>query len=179
MRRPSSYSPSGVDDAAVRTYPPCSVDGGISRGHDAAVDLADGSGALTVLVVFDKSTSMEEPWDDQSKWEAASDAMLAGMSPRLNRLTVGAILFPQLGMCRVAPLEHPVQIPFLSGSAFVSTWRERACWPKDAWGTPLELALSMADGAIASASELGLTGSGFRVLVVTDGEPIARTSRRG
>lgn len=169
---PTSPSAAPPGDGAVG-YPACAMtsDGGPSA-HDAApMNIPTDGGDLTVLLVFDKSTSMDLRWDDRSRWQAASDAMIAGIAPVLARLTVGAILFPQISECNVAPLEHPIQIDFAPGPAFVSTWLARACWPKEAWGTPLELALSMADRVVTKAAKDGALQNRFRVLVVTDGEP--------
>jgi hypothetical protein len=161
-----------VDTGALPEYAPCTdtlptdPDAG-----DAAVEIELGAGDLTLLVVFDKSTSMDWFWDHRTRWQAASDAMVAGMAPYLDNLTIGAILFPQLAECSSAPLTHEVQIDYAPGHEFMATWLARVCWPKTAWGTPLERAFDFADQAISDASELGLLQDRFRVMVVTDGEP--------
>lgn len=151
---------------------PCSVpsDAGVAD-NDAGVEVALGSGDLTVLLVFDKSTSMDWPWDHRSRWYAASDAMLAAMEPYLDNLTIAAVMFPQLALCEVAPVEHEVQFDYQPGHQFVHSWLERVCHPHDAWGTPLELAMRHADHAIEQAHDLGLLEDRFRVMLVTDGEP--------
>lgn len=130
-----------------------------------------GAGDLTLLVIFDKSGSMAAPWDLRDKWQAASDAMIAGMAPYLDNLTIGAILFPKPDECQVAPFDAAEQIGFVSGRQFVSEWVESACLNQPNGGTPMELAFNVADGAIRQASELGLLEERFRVLLVTDGEP--------
>jgi hypothetical protein len=143
---------------------------------DAGIDIELGTGDLTVLVIFDKSGSMATQWDLRTRWQAASDSMIAGMKPYLDNLTIGAILFPKSAPatpdeCGVLPFADPAQIGFTPGHQFVSEWVESACLNQANGGTPMEQAFAAADAALANASELGLLEDRFRVLLVTDGEP--------
>jgi hypothetical protein len=140
-------------------------------GRDSGVHLELGSGDLTVLVVFDKSTSMDWRWDHRTRWEAASEALVAAIAPNAPNLTVAAVLFPQGGYCSVSPLGSTDQIGYRPGQAFLNEWLSRACWPRQAWGTPLGLAMHEANAAIDQAARLGLLDDRFRIMVVTDGEP--------
>jgi len=158
----------------VRTEPPpaCAIDDDAGLADtDAGVDVALGTGDLTVLLVFDKSTSMDLQWDDRTRWHAASDAMLGAMQPYVSNLTMGAVMFPQIELCMVAPIEDAVQLDYQPGAQFIESWLQRVCHPHDPWGTPLQLALQHADAALDRAEALGLLEDRFRVLVVTDGEP--------
>jgi hypothetical protein len=141
----------------------------VSGDQDGGIPF--GTGDLTLLVLFDRSGSMAGPWDLRGKWQAASDSMVAGMAPYLDNLTIGAILFPQVDACDVAPLDDPRQIDYVPGRRFVDEWVESACLNQSNGSTPLGQAFAEADVAIAQASELGLLDDRFRVMLVTDGEP--------
>lgn len=138
--------------------------------------MEEGSGDLTVLLVFDKSGSMGSPWGGKSRWQAGSDAFLLGLDGILDVVTIGAVLFPfeegaELDQCGVEPIESPIQIDFRSGRGFKSRWTEMACRAQPEGNTPLEKALGVADDAIVHATERGLTDERFRVVLVTDGAP--------
>ena len=137
---------------------------------DEGVDLALGSGDLTLLVIFDRSGSMADGWDLRNKWQAASDSMISGMTPYLSNLTVGALLFPTLD-CTVADLSDASQIDFMPGRSFVSQWVETACQHQPTGATPMGAAFAAADQSMAKAQGLGLLDDRFRVMLVTDGEP--------
>jgi hypothetical protein len=149
--------------------------GGASAAGGASgasgVDIGLGAGDLTLLVIFDKSGSMDSPWDLRNRWQAASDSMIAGMAPYLDNLTIGAILFPKPDACEVAPLDDISQINFVPGRQFVAEWVESACLNQPNGSTPMGLAFTMADQALVSANQLGLLEDRFRVVLVTDGEP--------
>jgi len=140
-------------------------------GGASGIDIGLGAGDLTLLVIFDKSGSMQAPWDLRNRWQAASDSMIAGMAPYLDNLTIGAILFPKPDECAVAPLDDATQINFVPGRQFVDEWVESACLNQPNGSTPMELAFRMADQALDSAGQLGLLDDRFRVVLVTDGEP--------
>jgi hypothetical protein len=140
------------------------------------IDLGLGDGDLTILLVFDKSGSMAQAWDDRGKWQIASDALMYGMQGVLDNLTVGAIFFPQPFDCQVVPLEDELQIQFTNGHNFVERWNATAAVEIPQGSTPLGLAFEMADRAIRQARDLGLLQQRFRVLVVTDGEPNCATN---
>lgn len=47
-----------------------------------------------VLVVFDRSGSMEEDWNGSPKYQAAGNALLAAITPLKDLLTIGGVFFP-------------------------------------------------------------------------------------
>lgn len=167
-------------DAGCNPSPPHTCD---DLGHyleqagdpDGGVDIELGDGDLTLLVIFDKSGSMAAPWDLRTRWQAASDAMIAGFAPYLDNLTIGAILFPKLSECAVLPFDDAAQIAFVPGRQFISEWVEDACLNQPEGATPMQLAFEVADQALNDAGTLGLLADRFRVLVVTDGEPNCET----
>lgn|GEM_PF-2438764 len=132
-----------------------------------------GSGDLTVLLLFDRSVSMSDPWEGQPRWQAASRAFMDGLAGFESSVTLGAIFFPQAAECDVAPLSDPRQIQFQAGTRFKQQWE---AFPENRFpsgGTPLGAAFERANEAILEANDYGLIGAGrrFRVVVVTDGEP--------
>ena len=49
-----------------------------------------------VLVVYDRSTSMTADWNGTPKYIAASDALVAALTPLKEQLTVGGVFFPSV-----------------------------------------------------------------------------------
>jgi hypothetical protein len=49
-----------------------------------------------VLVVFDRSTSMQQDWNGKPKYQAAGNAVIAALTPLKALLTVGGIFFPSV-----------------------------------------------------------------------------------
>ena len=129
-----------------------------------------GSGDLTVLMIVDRSSSMTGYWNGEPKWSTAQKALSKAIDGVEEQLTIGAMLFPQLGGCDVLPLEDPGQIQFQRGDTFRSRW-ELSNVSSPSGSTPLGLAFQLADQAILRAQESGLLDRRFRVVVVTDGEP--------
>ncbi len=140
--------------------------------EDDSDELALGQGDLTLLVVFDKSGSMDTAWDERSKWQVANDALMKAIDPVIDNLTLGTIFFPQpAGGCEVLPLGSELQIGFRTGRDFRSYWQETQATRAPNGSTPLERSLQMADLAIDEGCRLGLLNDRFRVVLVTDGEP--------
>lgn len=142
--------------------------------------LPDGSVAisdrpLTLLIVFDTSSSMVAQWDVRSRWQAAYDSVVSAVTAFQDTLTVGAVVFPTNGGCGVEPIESGLQFDFQTGPSFLTEWQRRVKGP--AGSTPLGLGLQQADAAIARATELGLLENRFRVMVFTDGEPTCEDDR--
>lgn len=129
-----------------------------------------------LLVIFDRSGSMAEPWETaegpEPRWRVAARALDAALTPLADRLTVGAILFPTP---TVAPSEcgevDPIgaQMPFDDGASFLARWR--AVWVAPALGgsTPLDAAFARADDALPVDDLV------TAVVVLTDGQPTCRT----
>ncbi|MDD9940382.1 MAG: VWA domain-containing protein [Myxococcales bacterium] len=131
-----------------------------------------------MLVIFDQSASMDQPWGVAgSKLQAANNALVQALTPLQDWLTVGAIFFPTVACIpffatppggAVEPIEGPNQIPFQSGPEFLNAWRQH--WATrfiGGIGTPMQEAFDRADLAIQSAT---LSGE-LVVVAFTDGEP--------
>lgn len=124
-----------------------------------------------VLVVFDQSASMAEPWERRApRWRIAADAVLEALAPLAERLEVGAILFPS----RVAAAPGPIcdavdpvsaQLPFTDGAAFLAAWRERWLTADLLFGTPIDTAFAAADASLPWDAVV------TAVVLVTDGDP--------
>lgn len=161
----------GADGGLPKGDPTTVLDASAPLGGDAGVDLKLGAGDLTLLVVFDKSGSMDQGWDERSKWQVANDALMKAIEPVVDNLTIGALFFPQPGDCSVAPLESSLQMSYAPGRRFASHWLETASTRAPNGSTPLELAMVQADLALEQACEHGLLADRFRVVLLTDGEP--------
>jgi hypothetical protein len=132
-----------------------------------------GSGPLAVLVVFDRSVSMGDPWEGEPRWKVAGRAFMNGLTGVEDLVTIAALFFPQPAQCDTAPLSDPRQIQFQAGNGFRQYWE---AFPQNRFpsgGTPLGAAFEQADIAIEEAAAHGLLEQGrrFRVVVVTDGQP--------
>lgn len=116
-----------------------------------------------VVVLFDQSWTMGEPWSDPAtgtsgaKHFVAGDALIQAIAPLQNQLSAGAIFFPTvpapgfLDLCPadVAPLNAPPQIPIVTGATFVQRWGQHFAPPwSTVLGTPLNKALREADIAL-------------------------------
>jgi hypothetical protein len=140
------------------------LDGGI-------VDLGISKDPVVLLVVFDKSGSMSAYWDGDTKWMAASKALKGAIEVNLDRVTVGAILFPMMSDCEVREITGDGQIYFMPGAEFITAWDSAAGANGPDGATPLVQAFGVADRAIQMASEEGLLDQTLKVFVLTDGEP--------
>ncbi len=129
-----------------------------------------------LLVIFDQSTSMDQPWNTGgSKLQAAQNALVQALTPLQNEITAGAIFFPTLACFGVTPpggavepIEGPQQIKFQPGPQFLQAWQTH--WANRlpfGLGTPMNEAFDRADVAIKNAM---LTGQ-LAVVAFTDGEP--------
>jgi len=146
--------------------------GAEAAGGTGGDEIPLGQGDLTLLVVFDKSGSMDELWDERTKWQVANEGLMKAIDPVIDNLTLGTIFFPQpAGGCEVVPLSDPQQLGFRTGREFRSYWQETQTQRGPDGSTPLERSLKMADLAIEEGCHLGLLNDRFRVVVVTDGEP--------
>jgi len=142
-----------------------------------------------VLVIFDRSGSMEQDWQNQGiKWQTAGQAVIDALDPIKDKLTVGAVFFPspdggnncgmwdigcQLGgggTCDVNPIAAADQIAFKPGADFLTEFSGAGTpkyQPVSGGRTPLTAGIRRGEEAIAGA---GLTGK-TSVIVITDGEP--------
>jgi hypothetical protein len=139
-----------------------------------------------VLLVFDRSFSMDMDWNGMLRWQAAGTAMVDSLTPLAADLTIGMIGFPSpdamaFGLnCTVLGIDSPDQIAFKPGAdalAELSTGgamgvpKYDAMRPSDvspsAGATPTAEAIAMADQALNAATLTGATA----VVIITDGEP--------
>jgi hypothetical protein len=132
-----------------------------------------------LLIIFDQSASMNEPWGNADKLTAAKDALVAAITPLADKLTVGAIFLPTT-ICAgialeggaVAPIEDPSQINFMPGPQFLQAWDQKwANVPGFGVGTPLNEAFDRADVALQNVlKNMSLSGK-IAVIAFTDGAP--------
>ncbi len=169
---PVQHAP--AHDADVADAPP--PDGWAVIGHPGILlggsDAGAGGCAARILVVFDRSLSMESPWisggTSAPRWQLAETALASAVSPRASQLSVGALLFPSSdpAASACAPVD-PIsrQIPFAPGSAFLAAWAATWSHPTLYGSTPIDTAFDAADAALAGA------GAETAVVLLTDGEP--------
>jgi hypothetical protein len=155
-----------------------------------------------VLVVYDRSTSMTADWNGTPKYIAATDALVAALTPLKDQLTVGGVFFPSVGGddmtcpmgCNVADPTHWIPGPqacclnTVANACTVTTIDQPDqldFMPGDAFitGLPMRSQMGLGNGTplgagIARAAE-ALAGRMFTdplvVLVMTDGEPNCMT----
>jgi hypothetical protein len=132
-----------------------------------------------VLMVFDRSSSMNQDWNGMMRWQAAGGAMLSALMPLQDKLTIGAVFFPDntegFGMtCTVDPITDADQIAFMPGAMALEKMQAAApsgtptpLYSSSAMGTPTLEGLQAADAALAAATLKGITS----VILVTDGDP--------
>jgi len=132
-----------------------------------------------VLMVFDRSSSMNQDWNGMMRWQAAGAAMLSALMPLQDKLTIGAVFFPDntagFGMtCTVDPITDPDQIAFMPGAMALTKMQAAApsgaptpLYSSSSMGTPTLEGLQAADAALAAATLTGITS----VILVTDGDP--------
>lgn len=152
--------------------------GGLGGGPGATVtdpiaQLGLGSGALTTLLLFDRSISMSDLWEGQPRWQVAGRAFLEGMKGVEESVTIGTLFFPQAAECEVAPLSDPRQIQFQMGTRFQQHWE---AFPQNRFpsgGTPLGPAFEEANRVLVELEDYGILPPArrFRVAVITDGKP--------
>ncbi len=146
-----------------------------------------------LLVVFDRSGSMSDPWGGVPRYEAAGAALITAITPLQDLLTVGGVLFPSMPSsasttceptnpnhwlpggaclnavgpsCEVTAITESDQISFRPAAEFIAELPNQ--WFLSGAGmTPLEEAVNRADEALASAT----LGGTIAVVIMTDGEP--------
>ena len=153
------------------------MDGCASVRVDANVDVKPGN----IVVVFDQSLTMNDPWMDAAgvsspKFLAAGKALMDAITPLVGQVNLGAIFFPTtaatniIDLCTavVAPYSMaPPQIVVSPGPTFVTSWDQHFAPPwSTLLGTPLNKALIE---AVAAASDPAVIGN-TAVVILTDGQ---------
>ncbi|MGD8861919.1 MAG: vWA domain-containing protein [Myxococcales bacterium] len=149
-----------------------------------------------LLVIFDRSGSMDEDWDGRPKYEAAGEAITAAIEPLAHLLTVGGQFFPSIdpnatscvcnvinplhwipgpgacclngteSSCVVSSITEPDQINFGPADDFITGLPDQ--WRLQGAGrTPLQTAVEQADMALSGATLEGPVS----IVILTDGEP--------
>ncbi len=173
-------------------------------GHqtlDSTVKKIDMPG--NVLVIFDRSGSMDDDWSGTPKYQAAGNALISALMPLQDLLTVGGIFFPSLdtgassctcnivnpidwipgvggcclmlsaGSCAVDTIDQPDEISFRPGAQFISELPNQ--WRLQGSGmTPLETGVMRAQDAISGNSFNGP----LAIVILTDGEPNCGTTNQ-
>ena len=147
---------------------------------DSDVEMVETPG--NVLLVFDRSFSMDMTWNGMTRWQAAGSAMVNALMPLADKLTVGAVLFPSPDPaavrlnCSVFPITSADQVTFKPGAQALTELQTggTAGLPKyepirmpAPGATPTSEGVQMADMALSSATLTGATV----VVIITDGEP--------
>ena len=149
-----------------------------------------------ILLIFDRSGSMMEPWNEQPRWQVAGTAITHALAAQPSTLTVGAVFFPSeagtcidptgiactvvpgltdgTGLCNVEPIDAADQIDFLPSPAFLAAFNgdpaegTRPRYTPILGGmTPLNEALLVAQAALRDPVSSGVA----TVVIITDGEP--------
>lgn len=152
-----------------------------------------------VMVVFDRSGSMEADWNGVPKYQAAGNALLAALTPLKDLLTVGGIFFPSPASpdancpngcvptdlaniacclnagskdtCQVNTIDKADQIMWGPADTFISALPMK--WHLgSAGGTPLMTGVQRAADAISAQK----FSDPLIVIVMTDGEPNCDTN---
>jgi hypothetical protein len=139
-----------------------------------------------ILLIFDKSGSMCDPWglNTAAKWLDAFQAVSTALEPLKENVTVGAIFFPDTptgGTCAVPQINNAPQLRFMPGEDFLTAWNgywaaamadpnlcrsNRTVSPVNG-ATPLLAALQAADAALNGAALQNTTN----IVIITDGRP--------
>ncbi len=139
-----------------------------------------------IVVVFDQSDSMNQPFDNADggsagpKYKVAEDALATALAPQAGELSVGAIFFPTANTgtttcaATVDAIGKAPQIAIEPGKKFITDFQGH--FAAKGWslilGTPTVLALKAADTALPNPSPL----KGQRaVVILTDGAPTCNT----
>jgi hypothetical protein len=136
-----------------------------------------------VIVVFDQSNSMDDPFmGGLPKWKVAKDAVTGALTPIADSLELGAVFYPTTAPKKplaigaptcpaylVAPMSEAPQIPLTSGVDFLAAWEAHFDPPwQTISSTPLTLAIEAAAAVFLAPS----APSGPKAIVVVgDGAP--------
>jgi hypothetical protein len=150
--------------------------GSLTLAQDVEITRTPGN----VLLVFDQSLSMAEPWgtSGMTKLSAAQTAIANAIMSLQDQLTVGALFFPTYACIpalppppggAVTPLDGEGQIPFAPAPMFLQSWQNKWGMANISLGigTPMQEAFDRADVALKAARLSGATA----VVAVTDGAP--------
>ncbi|MET0391065.1 MAG: vWA domain-containing protein [Polyangiales bacterium] len=143
-----------------------------------------------VLVIFDRSASMEDDWEEVPKQQVAGRALITALAPLADQLEVGGIFFPSeeleeeeaeeeeedaserqayfwgFGDCTVNAIESVDQLDFMPAARFMQQLPQR-WYTKHSTGTPLEASIQRAAEAVQSRR----FDDPLTLIIVTDGKP--------
>lgn len=80
--------------------------------QELSSDVAEVERPGNLLLIYDRSASMDDPWEGRPKYQAAGDAIAAAIEPLADVLTVGAQFFPSLDPTGMAGCPCNVVDPF-------------------------------------------------------------------
>jgi len=151
-----------------------------------------------VLVIYDRSGSMDADWNGTPKYQAAGNAIIAALTPLKDLLTIGGVFFPSVdpngcacnvadpfhwipgpgacclngigNSCFVSDIAQPDQIKFGPAGDYITSLPMQ--WRLAmANGTPLQNGVVRGAEALAAATLDGPVA----VILMTDGEPNCMT----
>lgn len=125
----------------------------------------------TILFVFDKSGSMDDNWDDSSKWQSAADAMIYSVAKYTEYVSAGTIFFPTDDHCGVDSITASSQIYFTNANDFIGQWENNTTHKQPMGSTPMEEAFRKTDEALAIACQTGIMERPIKVVLLADGQP--------
>jgi hypothetical protein len=164
---------------------------------DELVGLGDcGSNAVeasfrtpNMLVVIDKSGSMNDPFGGRSKWEAMKEALDAALSAAAERIAFGLELYPfpedpsqpiplNCGdqCCEHASSPNAINVPIEAGTTAVPKIKTALAATAPGGGTPTAVALQRAYEYFTEGAGASLDGDRY-VLLATDGGPNCNAER--
>ena len=162
----------GVDSDAVLVGTDADLEVADTEEADAGDLDLDLTGEMTsLLVIYDRSGSMGDRWGSDTKWVAASNALVEAVGMVQHRLSVGAILFPMTENCEVEDITGEHQIYFMPAGDFLAEWEAATKENGPSGSTPLARAFEVADKALLEAREAGALEKTVKILVLTDGMP--------
>jgi hypothetical protein len=151
-----------------------------------------------VLVIYDRSGSMDADWNGTPKYQAAGNAIIAALTPLKDLLTIGGVFFPSVdpnscacnvadpfhwipgpgacclnsvgNSCFVSDIAQPDQIKFGPAGDYITSLPMQ--WRLAmANGTPLQNGVARGAEALAATTLDGPVA----VILMTDGEPNCMT----
>ena len=149
----------------------------VNAGADASCGVSDVTATsvpVSILLVIDKSGSMNEPMGAGTRWAAMKTALATALDKVKGTIAFGLEFFPNAAdpkqTCEVPAGEAAIVIPIGPGAQTASEITKAFEANQPAGGTPTAAALERAYNYFTIGGGKSLTGNRF-VLLATDGGP--------